>query len=181
MSELFWEFLSNLALLGSGGLVSYFLIHRYQKTKDVRETRESVLQLSLEVHRKFLRLLQCWNKWVDWITQEDSSNTETNQETNNAEEIELDESNLLYRIENAFIEVRFALTLLLGRLDVHFKLPSNAREAILKLEEKIKNYGEMMETIQETGESPKDFRKEGMILSKYFNALIPIILRAQPK
>lgn len=181
MSELFLEFLFNLVLLIIGSFAAQYIVQRYQKKKDVKEMRESVLTLSVDVHRKLMRLFQCWNEWVDWITLEASINTKNNQEHNNGDEIELDESKLLYMIDDAFIDFRFTLTLLLGRLDVNFKLPSNVKEIILKLEEKIINLNEMMEAIRETGESAKDFRKEGGILIKYLNTLIPIILRAQPK
>lgn len=181
MSDLLQEFFSKLALLIIGSLAAQYIVQRYQKKKDVRETRESVLALSLEVSRKLTVVLKYWNEWVYALALEEITNEETHSEEINNHENDFEVIKIQNMIEEAFVEFRFALTLLIGRLDVSFKLPSNAVELILKLEEKIKTFAEILETAVETEERTKEVRKEGSILAKYLNALLPIILRAQPK
>ena len=180
MSDLLWNFFSKLVLLIIGSFAAQYIVQRYQKKKDARETRESVLTLSLEVSRKLIVVLRYWNEWIYMLPLEEIADENHLEETNN-KEYDLEEVEIQNMIEEAFMEFRFALTLLIGRLDVNFKLPSNAVELILKLEEKIKTFAEILETAIETEKPTKEFRKEGFILAKYLNALISIILRAEPK
>ena len=172
MSEIFWVFVSNLILLGAGGLISYCLIHRYQRAKDVMETRERLLDLHTEVKRNLLRVFKYWNVLVDeMMPLEPSDETENYQLETEIPDI----------IEEAFIEFQLAMSQLFGRLLVYFKLTPRDEKLIVDLEKKSFQVAELIDKAIDTGELTKNTRKEGFKLVVGLSILIGIIVSAKPK
>ena len=137
--------------------------------------------LSLEVSRKLVTAMRHWNEWVDSLPPEALIKDETLLEEIDNNENGYEETMALNMMEEAFIEFNFALKLLIGRLNVNFKLPPNIVDFANKFDEKLTKFAEMIQTSLETGEPIKELRKEAFILFNYLNALIPIVLTAHPK
>ena len=172
MSEIILDFVSKFLLLLIGWRFTQHMVHRYQKDKDVKETRERLLDLHTEVKRNLLRVFKYWNVLVnEMIPLEPSDETENYQLETEIPDI----------IEEAFIEFQLAMSQLFGRLLVYFKLTPRDEKLIVDLEKKSFQVAELIDKAIDTGELTKNTRKEGFKLVVGFSILIGIIVSAKPK
>lgn len=64
MSEIFDQFVANIILLLVGGVFIQILLHRYSKSKDIKESRERTFKAFSEFGFKYNYVLYYWNKWI---------------------------------------------------------------------------------------------------------------------
>lgn len=172
MSDSFQQFLSNLALLGVGSLVSYFLIHRYQKTKDIREIRERLLNLHTDAKRSLLKLQKYWAQVIAKITLQNIAQ--------DARELPSDVE-LPMVLFDAHMEFKIAITQILGILRVNFK-PTRGEEKFFRaLQNKITLVSNLIQQAIIKKNLSADLGKETFDLLQKFDYLLDIILEIDPK
>lgn len=170
--EILSELFVGLILVLAGGGVSYYLIHKYQKDKDVRETRERLLNLLSEVARKFMTIHIYWNKWVLAFDPK-LSNAESQQQKTKARDI----------LQDTVLEFQNTLKMLIGRLVVYFQYTESELDFFTKLEKQgittINIINESLRSGKPIKGTKEKLAKERKVMDDYLGKLLHQIIIAK--
>lgn len=174
MNEILQDFISDLILLLIGGVLIQYGIHQYQKGKDIKETRESLLTLHSKSSHVYETIIKNWNKWVRSFNPNLSKEKSEQQKTNaqNA-------------IEDLCLDFEITTRILFGKLVVYFKYTKTEEEFFNQISGKfidIKNLiNELINSEEIIEKLEEKLLQEVDKMNKYLGKLLIHILRAKPK
>ncbi|MHA2298688.1 MAG: hypothetical protein ACXAEU_07380 [Candidatus Hodarchaeales archaeon] len=158
------QFILNGILLGTGGLVTYLTIHRYQRIKERKEVRENLVKDFNTVRCDFFTLMILWNAFIDDVTSE-TYNTK--------------QRNLRNELEVKFMEFNLSMQSIISRMVIRFELDETQEIIFKDFREAIERIASLIEDIvykrQETGEIITDF----YLLPNHMKNIVPLILEAK--
>lgn len=156
LTDFLITFLSQLSLLVIGWFLAKKTVSSYQKNKEHKEIRENTLDLQLEVYKKLMEFLRCWNEWIE---KELTTRIVSQEQKDGDEEVEdfladIEEELIIFhnKFEELIIEYRIVQGQLFGRLFIQFKLNDDSKNVINQLGNK---FGVLVNTLSLAFEEKK--------------------------
>lgn len=159
-----WLLRENLILLLVGGIITYYTVNKYQKNKDQKEIRNTMVKQYTDVLRKLSRFGLYWNDWIEDISMhltEDKPRDKIIQR--NLEESYLD-----------FVSLEIVF---FGKILIQYELHVNDLKKINDLQSSISKMGEDLEEIMTNYKKYSEYEPlEYLKLANNLKSLLNIIL-----